>query len=291
VRFSKTQILWQHLIILSALLLVVSPGPVSAHSRVHPDRSTKSRETVALLSRSAMSSDIRVPQTVVVGQLGSVIADNAPIYADRAQYGRVLSRCPIGANLTITGETNTYYAVMMVDRSTGFIAKTNVQLMQYEITAPSTQLGQPAGQLGQALVQSAVGYLGVPYVWGGNTMDGIDCSGFVKAVYQANGMTLPRTAAEQAQYGYDVPLADSSQWQVGDRMYFMCHHSYIDHTGMYIGGGYFIHSSISNHGVNVTSIDAAYYRSHLVAMRRSPQLVGDAPTGSPASTDTESNQQ
>jgi hypothetical protein len=268
-------------------------GAAEAHSH-HKSRRSMNR-SAAIASAKILASrgltyrrDITAP--VVVGRLGVVTADNVPINAGREQFGRLLSRVPKGTNLTISGQANDYYAVMMVDHSLGFIAKDKVQLLDYEITC-DTPLTSESGPKGQAMAQAALEYIRVPYLWGGNTKDGIDCSGFVKAVYRTQGIDLPRTAADQAGVGYDVPLRDSSQWRVGDRLYFQCHHGYIDHTAMYIGGGYFIHSQ-GGTGVTLTKVDHPYYWSHLVAVRRSSELLTDAQSSSVvvSSPDSDSGQ-
>lgn len=233
------------------------------------------------------------PNSTISGRLAMVTEDQAPINAPREQYGRLLSRCPKGTYIIVTGETDAFYSVIMQDHSLGFIAKKSAQILNYAINTPQAGSISSACPLAKSLVQSALSYLGVPYVWGGNTAQGIDCSGLIKAVYSANGMTLPRTAAQQVSLGLSVPLTDLSQWQPGDRMYFQCHHDYVDHTGMYIGNGYFVHSSIGNHGVDVTKVDSPYYWAHLVAVRRSPQLIQNAQTAnaSPAAPDYESGQE
>jgi len=230
--------------------------------------------------------------TSVVGRLGTVLADNTMIVAGRERQGRVLSIVAKGQNLAIIGQTETQYAVLMIDRSTGFVPKTSVHLLDLQVvnsggsmpdpSNPNAGAGTPtgdAGPLGERLVRSATNYLGVPYLFGGETKEGIDCSAFVRAVYSENGIDLPRVSRDQVNVGYDVPKANISQWVAGDRMYFACHHPDIDHTGMYIGDGYFIHASAGhNHQVAIDRVDNAYYYSHLVAVRRSQELLGDVPT-------------
>jgi len=228
----------------------------------------------------------------VVGRLAIVTSDKAVIIAGREAAGRVLSVCPKGQYLALSGQTPTQYAVLMIDHSVGYVARADVQLLQYQVVnntpdAAEGSSGQvpvgTASSLGLKLVQTAQGYLGVPYVWGGNTAAGIDCSGFVKAVYNTYGITLPRHSGDQAAVGYDVPRTDWAQWVPGDRMYFACHHPEIDHTGMYIGGGYFIHASTGHgHQVAIDRVDGKYYADHLVCVRRSRELLGDTAAPGPA---------
>ena len=198
----------------------------------------------------------------------------------------------------MSGETPTQYAVLMIDHSLGYVAKADVQILNYQVVNNAPDAGSDgsgmtagSGTLGASLVQTAQGYLGVPYVWGGNTTSGIDCSGFVKAVYSAYGITLPRHSGDQAAVGYDVPRNDWSRWIPGDRMYFACHHPEIDHTGMYIGGGYFIHASTGHgHQVAIDRVDGAYYAEHLVCVRRSKELLGDMASPGPAAQTASSAQ-
>ncbi len=275
--------------------------------RYHRRVSRHSSRARSLPSRGIVTAP--EPAASVVGRLAIVTSDRATIIAGRETGGRVLSVCPKGQYIALSGQTPTQYAVLMIDHSVGFVSKTDVQLLNYQVVnnapdatdaAPDPVTAAADGSLGQKLVQAAQGYLGVPYVWGGNTTAGIDCSGFVKAVYASNGITLPRHSGDQAAVGYDVPRSDWSQWVPGDRMYFACHHPEIDHTGMYIGGGYFIHASAGHgHQVAIDRVDAAYYATHLVCVRRSRELVGDAPapgpvaqtaSSAPAADDSEADQ-
>ena len=262
------------------------PRPARHYHRRASRHSSRSR---SLASRGVLSAPEAATEAAsVVGRLAQVTSDKAVITAGRETGGRVLSLVPKGQYLALSGQTPTQYAVLMIDHTLGFVNKSDVQMLDYQVVnnAPdgaADGAAAPAdGSLGQRLVAAAQGYLGVPYVWGGNTTAGIDCSGFVKAVYGAQGIELPRHSGDQAAMGYDVPRGDWSTWVPGDRMYFACHHPEIDHTGMYIGGGYFIHASAGHgHQVAIDRVDGAYYAQHLVCVRRSKELLGDTPAPGP----------
>lgn len=119
------------------------------------------------------------------------------------------------------------------------------------------QSAQTASSNGQAVVDYARQFLGNPYVYGGNSLtNGTDCSGFVKGVYAAFGINLPRTSAEQRSVGYAVSL---SEIQPGD---IVC---YSGHVGIYAGNNTLIHASNEKIGITLTS--PVTYRS-VLAVRR-----------------------
>lgn len=119
------------------------------------------------------------------------------------------------------------------------------------------QSTQTASSNGQAVVDYARQFLGNPYVYGGNSLtNGTDCSGFVKGVYAAFGINLPRTSAEQRSVGYAVSL---SEIQLGD---IVC---YSGHVGIYAGNNTLIHASNEKTGITLTS--PVTYRS-VLAVRR-----------------------
>ncbi|MGH9424148.1 MAG: C40 family peptidase, partial [Thermoanaerobaculia bacterium] len=91
-------------------------------------------------------------------------------------------------------------------------------------------------------------YVGVPYVWGGSTPRGFDCSGFVQYVYRANGVELPRTSRQMAHAGLKLPV-DVHSLREGDLMLFSGKNGEIDHVALYAGGNTILHSSSSGHGV------------------------------------------
>lgn len=118
---------------------------------------------------------------------------------------------------------------------------------------------------GQKIVNCAVQYLGVPYVWGGSSPSGFDCSGFVQYVTRQCGYTIGRTVTQQWNYGTQVSKEDL---QPGDLVFFVnTYTSGFSHIGIYVGDGQFIHSS-SNGGVKYSELDSSYYTSHYYGARR-----------------------
>lgn len=109
-------------------------------------------------------------------------------------------------------------------------------------------------------------YLNTPYLWGGTTKRGIDCSAFVQSVmYQSLGIMIPRTSLEQSMVGEKVETQDL---QFGDLVFFdTMRKGRVSHVGIYLSDGYFVHSG-SRTGVIVASLDSDYYsRTYLFAKR------------------------
>jgi peptidoglycan DL-endopeptidase CwlO len=125
--------------------------------------------------------------------------------------------------------------------------------------APVAPPSAPAAKYG-GVVGIAMQYLGIPYVYGGSSPSGFDCSGFVMYVYSKVGVSLPHNAA--AQYGVGTPV-DRSQLQPGDLVFF----NGLGHNGIYVGGGSFIHSPHTGDVVKISSM-SGWYASTYVGARR-----------------------
>lgn len=118
---------------------------------------------------------------------------------------------------------------------------------------------------GNAIVDTAKKYMGVPYVWGGDQPTGWDCSGFTQYVMKENGITLPRTAAEQ--YATGTPV-DKSNLKPGDLVFFTTYKPGASHVGFYMGNNQFIHASSVAKQVTISSLDEQYYTDHYIGARR-----------------------
>ena len=121
------------------------------------------------------------------------------------------------------------------------------------------------------VLETADQYIGVPYVWGGNTpSSGFDCSGFTKYVFAKQGISLPRTSREQVRAGQGVAL-DLNALLPGDLLLFAEPDDAISHVAIYVGDGQIIHSSAALGGVNYLDLGgnrADWYVQNMVAVRR-----------------------
>jgi peptidoglycan DL-endopeptidase CwlO len=125
---------------------------------------------------------------------------------------------------------------------------------------PPAPAPAPASPYGGA-VGIAMQYLGVPYVWGGASPSGFDCSGFVMYVFAQVGVSLPHHAASQFNYGVAV---SRDELQPGDLVFF----DGLGHVGIYIGGGQFVHAPHTGDVVKISSIYDSWYAASWVGARR-----------------------
>ena len=106
------------------------------------------------------------------------------------------------------------------------------------------------------LVRVVKNFLGVPYRLGGSTLKGLDCSAFVKKIYEIFNVHLPRTAREQFRFGKKI---EKSQLEEGDLVFFKTRRGENTHVGIYIGNNEFVHASVGSKEVKIDNLDTPYF--------------------------------
>lgn len=138
------------------------------------------------------------------------------------------------------------------------------QTMQALRSGSQASRGQRSRYLVDNIIQTSKRFQGVPYLWGGDTPQGFDCSGFTQYVFRLNGIKLPRTADAQYQIGISVSY---DNLQPGDMVFFSTYAPGPSHNGIYIGNGLFINSS-SSLGVSIARMDNPYWAARYIGAKR-----------------------
>ena len=210
-------------------------------------------QIVALLETKGAFAKIETPDRyqgwIPLSAVRPYTAKTAPRYASRGRVAEVVSlvalvyreadvttyrpkaKAPLGARLELVKEATDgrWHRVRLPDGEEGFIQKGDVSLREASDKTPRGS--------GPELVATARRLLGVPYLWGGMTPLGVDCSGFVSLVYRVHGRVLPRDADLQFDDPESSPV-EKDRLAAGDLVFFG--KTTITHVGMYMGDGRFI---------------------------------------------------
>lgn len=222
-------------------------------------------------------------QKVVIGRLGQALKSTS--ITSKPDGGRRYYTVKPYEYLVLRTGPSGFYKVLLQNGQEGFIPSDSVAKLPYDVTkdkAQTTSRGNNSrvasygssgitigsGDAREAAARYSLQFQGTPYKWGGNDpRNGIDCSAFVKFLYGKIGVNLPRTAAEQVKVG--KPIARLEDLQPGDRLYFWSSkRGMIGHTGIYLGNGFFCHSSSNNKGVATDDLRQKHWLDILVAARR-----------------------
>jgi cell wall-associated NlpC family hydrolase len=127
-------------------------------------------------------------------------------------------------------------------------------------------VNRAVGEMGHIAARTAERFVGIPYRWGGDTVvEGMDCSGFVRAVYNLCGVTIPRTSREQFRAGDPVARTALAE---GDLVFFGDSASQVNHVGIYVGGSRFVHAPRRGDDIKISSMDEEYFTRRFLGGRR-----------------------
>lgn len=194
------------------------------------------------------------PETATLS--GVVTGTSVNVRSGAGTDQAILGQQTRGDTVTIQTQFGPWYQIIY-NNGIGYIHSDYVSL---------SYNGMPSRGNANALIGFAERFLGTPYVYGGSTPNGFDCSGYTQYVFRQMGYELNRTAASQATQGTPVAYGE---WQPGDLLFFRYYGGAgINHVGIYIGNGVFIHSSSSS-GVRYNNVlSDSYYISNYVTARR-----------------------
>jgi cell wall-associated NlpC family hydrolase len=220
-------------------------------------------------------------------ELGNGVVEDAAVNlrAKPASDSDLVAQIKRGEEASIIGFNCGWYKVVY-NGNTGYIRSDLLALAEAPVYNSKDSVGSAPVVLtvGEKIANYSKDFMGVPYVWGGTTPKGFDCSGYTRYVFGQMGYSLKRTAAEQLSNGVSVSKAEL---KIGDLVFFQNTYSTsaaASHVGIYIGEGRMIHAD--SQGVRVTELSYTYYDKRYIGARR--VLISDAPLDL-AETVTEEN--
>lgn len=206
--------------------------------------------SIKQLKHDELKVDLRKPKVIITCQY-------AKTYSKADMQSQSVSDIVIGNILTLEGEEKNFLKVTYPDGRMAFVEKQNAQ--EFENWLSEIEL------TGERIVSMAKQFMGVPYVWGGTSSKGLDCSGFIKTVYWMHGIIIPRDASQQVLFGEEVDnKGNFENVEKGDLVFFGTKASAkvpkekVVHVGIYIGNKQFIHADDYIHISSFNPLDKLY---------------------------------
>jgi len=225
--------------------------------------------TVTLGTVNADALNIRSAPTTECTSLGLLPTNHeVVIVGQEDNWYKILhgtSYAYVSKDYIIVTATDVEYTIPAAPATNSAVGTTNSFRVPIASGAIPSYIGSQIP--GEVLVETAKQFLGTPYVYGGMSPQGFDCSGFVKYCYSLMGVDINRIACDQALNGVEVPIENMLP---GDILCFASSigGSYIGHTGIYVGNGYFIHSPRTGYSVEFLPLDATSYGKRIANVRR-----------------------
>ncbi len=192
--------------------------------------------------------------------VGIVLGDSVNVRTGAGTEHAVLSQVNWGTTLDVFEKINNWYKIGIGNGNYAYISA------DYVSTRPQDVASRGSYSAGNRVVQLAKQYLGTPYVYGGSSPSGFDCSGFTSYIYRQLGYTINRVAHDQLANG--VPVSRNELMPGDIVMFKRPGNTYVHHVGIYAGDGMMIHSPQTGDVVKYTSITTGYYGDVYYAARR-----------------------
>lgn len=224
------------------------PAPKPAGPRPAPQPiPPKPARVVTMLPAPSVGDDVPAPKPLRVRR-------------GPKSYFTTLALAAAQTPLHVLSEENGWYEVQLPTGDVGWVYTDD--LRKVEQSGPADE----SGLRGADIVREAMRYLGTPYVWGGESTGGVDCSGFVYIVFVSRVPGLARMSSfDYFQMGVAV---DRANLQPGDLVFFTTYAPGPSHVGIYVGEGKFIQASSGTRRVTISSLDEPYYTARYLGARR-----------------------
>lgn len=225
---------------------------------------------------NAVKSSTNTRQVVSQIPTATVLKDNARVRSNMFTSSKILKTLSKGSKVYVLArEQNGWIKVKTLDGTVGYMAYYLLKMSTNLTTKISSRGGYDReaqvdynGGLADRILGFAKNFLGVRYRYGGSSPStGFDCSGFVQFVFKNFGITLERTAADMA--ATNGVRISPSELKPGDLVFFDTDggRNYINHVGIYLGGGKYIHASSARGCVTISSLTSKYGTSFMMAKR------------------------
>jgi hypothetical protein len=191
------------------------------------------RGAITMMNKEQMNRWKAIPKVVYTRSYGSA-------YSESNEESVMISDLVAGCIMELVAEQGDFYQILFADQRTGFILKNESKVY-------NEWLGKVSASE-ESLIKTSKRLMGVPYLWGGTSFKGVDCSGFTKMVYFLNGIVLPRDASQQVMVGETIDkMGNWNDLKPGDLLFFGDKREdgseRVVHVGMWLGNGEFIHAS------------------------------------------------
>ena len=187
------------------------------------------------------------------------------VYQDKDKSSQPVSDIVMGNILKMEDRSWNWFEVSFPDGRKGYIDRDQAQIIDEWMDAIELT--------GESIVNLAKSFQGIPYLWGGTSIKGADCSGFVKSVYFMHGIILQRDASQQTLYGELVPIEENyDQLQAGDLLFFGKER--VTHVGIYMDDYKFIHASGRVKINSLNKADPDYSKSRESSLIRARRILG-----------------